>query len=721
MHFRDGEPLDEDQLKALIEGEIQTSVGWLGGKISEDREKAMDYYYGEPFGNELEGRSQFVSTDVQDVIESVMPDFIEIFASGEVVVEFNPVGPEDEEAAKQATEYVNYVWNENDGFEVVHDWIKDALLQKVGIIKIEWDATPQTRIETLTRLNVLQLQQFLNDKTVEILEQGEVEPESEEDFAHAQGYPLFDLKIKKTFSRGRVVVMNVPPDEFFITRQTVSLDDAPFKMHKTQKTYSELVEMGFDRDLIEDLPSHDEEQFSTERQNRFQQEEWLDDDLRKGAMRKIWLYDIYLKVDYDGDGIAELRNVLYAGNKILENEVADDHPFVDITPVRMPHVFFGRSLAELMFDIQYIKSSVIRQILDNMYLVNNGRSAVSRRVSLEDYLTNRPGGVVRVDTDGDVGGHIFPLVTQPIINHALPVVEFIDGVREVRTGQTRYNQGLDADSLNKTATGINLLLNEAQKRKLLMARLFAETGFKKAMRKILRLVINNQDQARVVRLRNKWVEIDPRAWNAEMDLSVRVGLGFGTKESRLGMLERIMAMVERIVTYQGGIQGPLVTLEHIHKLITEYINHSGFKPASLFIDNPEGKELPPPPPNPDVEKAKMDAQLKAQSMQMDDARKKQEIMLEHQRGLLELELKAKETGVEIDLKREKQNAELAMSEFEKFGQEGPQSSQLLEGFQGVAQALMEAAQAMRQAAEINSRPKEVVRENGKVVGVRIVG
>jgi len=715
--------LSDSDLKAIIEGEIQSTVDWLGGKISDDREKALDYYYGEPFGNEIDGRSQFVSTDVQDVIESVMPDFMEMFASGETVVEFMPIGPEDEEEAKQQTAYVNYIWNvDNKGFEVTYDWIKDALLMKVGIIKIYYDKTPEEKIETLSKVNIHALQVLMNDDTIEILEQDEAEKETQEDEMASGGYPLFDVKIKKTFNQGKVVIIGVPSDEFYISRQEADLDDAEFKMHKTQKTVSEMIEMGFDRDLVESLPSHDEESFNEERQNRFQQEEWLDNESSHNSQnRKIWLYDIYMKVDYDEDGVSELRNILYAGSEILSNEEVDDHPFVSLCPIRMPHVFHGRSLAELMFDIQYLKSTVFRQIMDNMYLVNNARSAVSQKVSLEDYLTNRPGGVIRVDTmGGDVAAHIAPLRTDSIIHHALPVVEMLDGIREIRTGQTRYNQGMDADSLNKTATGINMILNEAQKRKLLMARLFAETGFKRAFKKILRLVVNNQDYTRTIRLNNKFVQVDPRSWVSDKNLSIKVGLGFGTKESRLAALQQIINNSALIVQAQGGLNGPLITFDHVYKMHKQFIELGGFKPSEMFVDSPEGKQPPPPQPNPDIEKAKIDAQVKNQEMQMDDQRKRQEIKLEHDRGLIKLDIEARQAGVQIDMAKAKQNAELAMKEFEKFGQDGPQSSQMMEMMAQMMQAMAQNAETMTKLAQVMAAPKEVVRDSsGRVVGMRV--
>lgn len=656
--------MTEVELKSVVEAELRSANGWVGGEISEFRREGLQYYFGEPFGNEIDGRSSFVSTDVQDVVESVMPDLVDMFAGGEKVVEFEPYGVEDKAQAEQATDYVNYIWNrDNPGFEISHDWIKDALLQKNGLIRVDWDETPVTRRETLTRVNFIQAQQILDDPNVEIQEQEEVEPETEEEFQFAQGAPLFNLTVLKTFPRGRVKIQSLPPEEFLISRRATDIDDAMLTCHKTKKTVSDLIEMGFDRKEIDKIPSHDEQDYNEERVSRFNlDDEWPDnDDSPDYAMREIWLYDCYVKVDFDGDNIAELRNVIVAGPgyKVLHNEEVDDHPFIDITPIRMPHKFFGRSLHELVKDIQLIKSTIMRQILDNMYNINNQRAAINDRVNLDDWLTNRPGGVVRVSGSQPVGDSITPVTQNPLGPHAYNILEYMDGVRELRTGITRYNQGLDPESLNKTATGINLLLGQTQKRILLIARLFAETGFKKAYKKILRLVVNNQDVARVIRLRNDFVSVDPRAWNMEMDVTVRVGLGFGTKETRVQMLERIIAIVERIINYQGGMEGPFVFPKNVHEILVQYVNAAGLKPAGLYFSDPANQPQKPEQPDPELEKTKMEDQRKREEMQLEDQRKRQEMALQHQRELQKIQLDAEVKKMELQVRAQAEVAKAA--------------------------------------------------------------
>jgi len=658
-----GEEMPERVLRSIVEEEIRSSVGFVGGDVSEERRRAMDYYLGDPFGNEQEDRSQVVSTDVQDTIESVMPEMMEIFAAGDKVVTFKPVGPEDVDTAQQATDYCNYIWQQdNPGFEITHDWVKDGLLQKNGMIKIYWEENVESKRETLERINSLALQELMNDPEVEIVEHEEYPVEDMAVLPYAPDGILHDLSLIRTRKNGKVTIDPVPPEEFLIARRAVSLDrEAPFTCHKTKKTASDLLRMGYDAETVNSIPSHDDQDYNEERVSRFDDDEWpeLDDSLDP-SMREIWLYECYLKVDFDGDGIAEMRQVTVAGPgyKVLENEPVDDHPFAFLTPIKMPHKFFGRSLADLTMDVQLIKSTIQRQLLDNMYLVNNARTAIGNKVDIDDFLVRRPGGAVRVDTDqADVGGHLVEMQTSPLSHHAFPLLEYFDTIRESRTGVTRLGQGLDPDALNSTARGMNMMLGRTQKRLLLIARTMAELGFRVAFRKILKLVVNRQDRARVIRLRNEWVEIDPRSWNAEMDVTISVGLGYGTKEDQTLMLERLLMKQMEIVQMQGGVQGPLVGLKEAYNTLEKWVNAMGIRDvASHFRDPPEDYQPPEPPPDPKMIEVQQKGQLEGQKLQLES----QKLQLEGQK----LQLEAQSAQAEQAQKDEELRLKWAELEFQ---------------------------------------------------------
>lgn len=744
--------MDTSRLRAMVQSEIETSLGYDGGELATQRRLAMEYYNGELFGNETEGRSSFVSTDVQDTIETMMPDLMEIFAGGEEIVRFLPTGPEDEEQAAAATDYVNHIWNQdNPGFTNSYDWIKGGLLQKNGILKIWWDKTERTSKETLSGINELALQEFMDDPEIEILEA----TESESEFG-----PLYDLTIKRTKKGGRAKVLAVAPEEFLISKKALDESDANFTCHRYIKTRSELREEGYSQELVDSLVGHDSQQFNEERVARFVEEEMPDtDDSVDPAMQEIWVYETYMKVDFDGDGIAEMRMVKTAGagHKILpdpdtgEDAVeVDDNPFACITPIRMPHKWAGRSIADLVMDIQQIKSTIIRELLNNMYNMNNARSAINERVNIDDYLTQRTGGVIRVEGTQPVGDAIQQIVTHPLGNYVFPMAEYFDGVRETRTGITRHNQGLDPDSLNKTASGMNQLLGRSQKKLLAIARLFAETGYTKAFKKILKLVVTHQDRPRMIRLRNTWVEMDPRPWNSDMDMTVSVGLGHGTSEDRARASAMLVGMVKDVIGMQGGPTGPFVGPDQAYNALREWTKTNGWKRVDQFFMDPQGKPMPPKQPDPkmvemqmkgQIEQAKAETdklklQLQAMQAQQNHAEDTAKIKLDKQKLDLEAAVKAKELAIkkkESEFNMAAKKAELAQQSIkidyetrdqrmeetvDDMGQNFGQMSQALEG---VLAQLLDVAEKVQDSVHNMNKPKKIVRDkNGRAVGVETV-
>jgi len=648
----------DSELKSILAAEIADSLAHLGGELSEQRRKALRYYLGEPFGNEQEGRSKVVSTDVADVVEWILPALLKIFTAGDEVVRFEPTGPEDEEVAKQATEYVNWIFSrDNAGFLNLYVLFKDALLQKNGIAKVWWEEGETATRESYLRKSFEEMQLILADPEVEPLAHSEYQDSGV--IMGPNGLPIetavtyHDLVVKRRRRSGAVRIMTVPPEEFLISRRARSIEEAPFVAHRLRKTVSELIEMGYDRDLVDRLPGSEDDDPTGERRERFALEDDHDHSAADGpnrAMREIWLTECYIKCDWDGDGIAERRKVTVAGSgpEILDNESWDGPlPFVSLTPIPMPHRFFGLSIADLVMDLQLIKSSILRQILDNLYLSNNGRHIISDQVNLDDMLTARPGGIVRLKNGALPGqGHILPLDTPLVAAQAFPMLEYIDGVRENRTGVTRYMQGLDADTLNKTASGINQIMTAAQQRVELIARVFAETGVKDLFRKILELANRNQSAPRIIRLRNRWVPMDPREWNTQMDVSISVGLGTGNKDQMLMHLRNLLEIQVQAIRMQGGVDGPLVRLENVYNTLAKLVENAGLKSADPYFTDPTQRPpAPPPPPAP----AQPDPALAAlqQQAQLEAAR----LAFDRQRATANLALDRAKLAADIALKR----------------------------------------------------------------------
>jgi hypothetical protein len=400
---------------------------------------------------------------------------------------------------------------------------------------------------------------------------------------------LHDVICRRRLRIGRVRVAPVPPDEFLIDHRAVSLDEAPFVAHRLKRTISELLARGYPKKKVLALGDGDIGDLELERLERFADE----DDMPARSvtpldpsMREVWVTECYLRVDADGDGIAELRKVTVAGEgslTILDDEEVDDHPFAALTPIPMPHKFFGLSIADQTADLQLVKSTLWRGALDSLYLANAPQiGAVEGQVNLDDLLNRRPGGIVRIKSPAA----LVPIATQPVSRDAFTMIEYVDTVREQRTGVTRYNQGLDANTLNKTATGINVISNAAQQRLELIARIFAETGVKRAFRRILELVCKHQERARIIRLRGSWVPMDPRNWSTEMDLTVTVGLGTGNRDQQVQQLLQLINLDERIVQLQGGVDGPLVTARNVYNKLAKLIEATGLKSVESYYTDP---------------------------------------------------------------------------------------------------------------------------------------
>ena len=553
-----------------------------GGEISDQREEAIKYYYALPFGNEVDGRSQYVDSTVQDTIEWIKPSLMRVFASGDEMVKFTPHGPEDVAAAEQATDYVNYVFTkDNPGWEILYSWFHDALLQKNGIVKVWWDEYPETQREEYRGLTDMEFEVLSTNKDIEVIEHEE----------YYEEVTYHNIVIHRKDYNGKIKIENVPPDEFLISREAKGIQNARFVCHRVRKTLSELRVMYPDEDFgPEDLGGgYSEESYNAERLARYEFDN--SSDIADGwggneeeALREYWLHESFIRTDYDEDGIAELRKVCSVGNYIFSNDEIDKVPLVSITPLKIPHKFFGMSVADLVMDLQLIKSTLMRNLMDNAYNQNFGRYAVLEgQANLDDLLTQRPGGVVRVKSPNAV----MPLATPPLQPESFQMLGYLDDVRESRTGVNKNTQGLNADALTShtTATAVNAVMSNAQSRVELIARQFAETGVKELMYSIYELLLKNQDKERVVILRNQWVPVRPDMWNDKMDCTVSVALGNGSKEQQMAHLSQMLQFAAQAM--QGGL--PIVTPQNMYNLGAALVKAMGYQNVDDYL-------TPPPPP-----------------------------------------------------------------------------------------------------------------------------
>jgi hypothetical protein len=252
---------------------------------------------------------------------------------------------------------------------------------------------------------------------------------------------LHDVKLKVTEKETEIHIENVAPENMMISVEVngPNLQDAKFVQHREVMQLADIAET-FDKPLeyIKSIMSDLRDTFEEESNARDIYDEEYD---RAIESQEALVKDTYIKLD------GERYRVVVLGNTVLYKEKCEYVPFACITPMIMPHRHIGRSYADLTMDIQLIKSTLIRGQLDNMYLANNGRYAISDRVNLDDMLTSRPGGIVRVD--GDPGTGIMPLSHPPLPASSFGMVEYMDSMKEKRTGITAYNQGLDSNSLKQ--------------------------------------------------------------------------------------------------------------------------------------------------------------------------------------------------------------------------------------------------------------------------------
>lgn len=630
--------LNADEFDGLVDNEVQQAVFWQDSNIRPERERNYQYYLGLPMGNEVPGRSQVVSWDVFETVESVLPDLLEIFLARDNIAEFAPNGPEDEEFSAQATDYINYlVTKRNPGFLIFNTWFKDALLAKLGIVRAYWSDKKTVKKERYSGLDEMALVSLLDREGVEVIEHDRYpDPEDEKQRADAasalnamspeQGAQvqamlaeppkmLYDVTIRVTRQKGQVCIENVRPETFIVSKRATKLADATVQGELRPFTRSELIEMGVSKAkamAVQDYSvSYLEIGDSLKERAERETESWKFDD-EPGVDKtteEVILFCGYVLADMDGSGTAEWRYVL-RGSETLLNEEVDYPDFCVLTPIPIPHSVFGMALADPVAPVQDMSTALQRQYFDSLYLANNPRTYVNtaQKVNLDDLLNNRIGGIVR--GEGPAQTALGPLQTTMVARDALDGIEFLDTRKEQRTGVTRYNQGLDAESLNKTATGVSKIMGKGDKRMLMIARIFAETGVKDLFRLVLKLVCQHQNKPEVIRLRNEWVPFDPRAWSDEMDCSIDVA---EDPSVLVPMWDGIIAMQTQAL--QAG--APIADWNTMYRAIMQRMKAMKVKGSERFWNDPQNappKEPPPPSPEEIIAKAEVEkAQIKAQT------------------------------------------------------------------------------------------------------------
>lgn len=517
--------LTEDEVRGIVEARISHALGSVDSELTSARERALDFYYGRPLGNEIDGRAQVVTKDLMDVIEWRMPSLMRIFATMNAV-QFDPVGPEDTDEAKQETGYVRHViWKKNPGFMNTYNWLKDGLMQKVGYVKYWWEEEEKLEYDEYTGLSEDQLTMTL----MQLEAEGSVEVMGTEE---KDG--LYSVKLRTKKKYGCAKIECVPPEEVIVSASCRgAIKSADFVGHlRTNIKRSDLIEMGYDRARVEALTDYGiKPQYrgsiarDTVNETR--------GDLQGGgdwSSEEITLLECYTYIDEDDDGIAELRRLLLSGDDTLEDVEAPEIQWESWTPFPVPHRHVGLSEYDRMEDLQRINTALTRGTLDNVYFTMNPRMVFDKNtIDIGMLQINRPGG--HVANDGPPGMAIMPVPVQPMAGQILPVIDHFEQVQEKRTGVGRGSQGLDADVLSQSTKGAYIAAQASSNQMTeAVARIFAETGMSSLFSSIHRLLMRHQDYSSRFKLGANWVEVNPTEWQERANLTVSVGLGNSSKD-----------------------------------------------------------------------------------------------------------------------------------------------------------------------------------------------
>lgn len=636
--------MDNEDLIRAIET-LETAAD--DGELSEARVQSLDAYRGENTYPAPEGRSQVVDRTLYDVVESIKGPILKLFLAGDEVAKFTPTGPEDIEASEQESAYINRTLNEkNDAFTIFAGWLHDALIQKNGYVIAHWEDEDRTAEERYVGLT---------DDEFQLLMQSGAEMVEHAESMDMIGQRMHNVVIRRVQTYGCVKIHNVPPESVLVdTHHTkVSLKDANFIARRERKTISELREMGLevDDEINDGGSSREDWEYDIRRDESYQ---WDREDTEPDpSMRRVKVREIWMRVDYDGDGLAELRHLIVVGSEILLNESADHVPLVAFSSSPLPHTHYGESVYDQTSEVQDVKTALLRGLLDSLYLANSPRYGVNAdRVNLDDMLVSRPGGLVRVD--GEPAGAIMPLTLAYNPGPALSALEYMDTVRETRTGITRVGTGLDPNALNKTASGIAMLQGAQSQRIELIARHFAES-VKELCLLVHALTLKHSRQQELMMLRNRWVPVDPGSWKTRRDMTISVGLGTGNRQEQSAFLMQMLQLA-----LGPGAQMGLTDPGRIYNMLAKLSNNAGFKAAEEFwvdLSNAPPKPQQPPPPDPKLVEVQQRGQIEQQKLQMSAQQGQQqaqaEMALGQQRAQQQMELERQKAEQDAMLARYK--------------------------------------------------------------------
>lgn len=721
---------DIEKLINAIDAASESAYGSeTDSELSAQRELAINLYLGRNVDPAPEGRSSVVDRTVYETVQWILPSLCRIFANGDDVVEFIPVGPDDEQKAKQESEYLNYlVTQRNPWFQTCYEWFTDALLTKNAYCWAYMDKRRQVEVEVYENQTPEGVSLLMQEPGAEIVgaEQSETDPN------------LVTVQVRRSNEKPTLALMVLPPERVKVSQNTsgFSVRTAEYFEYWDYKPISDLRSEGYevDDDIADDVDTDTLE--DTARDLYLEQYRSPDQSPNSPEMRRVRVRYVWIRHDYDEDGIAELQYVLRVGKRVLYREEVNRIPVAAIVPNPLPHRHPGLSVADMVADIQRIKTAILRNALDNLYMSNNPAIAVDKNVvNLDDLLTIRPGQRIRVDGPPQVS--FMPVVQPFVFPQAMEALGFMEQMTEGRTGVNRYFQGTDQNALNKTATGIQQLSTMAAQRVELIARIFS-SGIEELFSIAHELILKGGHQREVVKLRGGWVEIDPAQWRSRHDMRISVGFAAGNKDAALGRLMQIAMLQEKAMA--GGL--PIVTPQNVYQTALEITKAADFAAPERFWTDPT--QIPPrPPPQPDVtvvtaeqiraqstlQKAQIDNETRLKIAEMDQQTEIVKInaapVIEDQKARTQIAMKERDAQVAVALedRRAANNPKLVDTKAKATESTALRDAvaTFMQSQQSQTQTILEALRTLADSVKVMSAPREAVRgPDGRVVGTRPV-
>lgn len=699
--------LGGEELCTIVHALVRDAEAYRDDR-AEDRLKAMAFYDGDPKDMQKyvpveEGRSRVVSRDVRAAVKKILPSIYRTILGNDQIVEYQPVGEGDEETAEQATDYINFVaLPECDGRTAIQDAIHDAVLLRNGIIKWWFEEITDVKVSLHTGLDETALALLVNDENVEVLEHTEraetVEVQSPEGETVPIEMPVHDVRIRCRHKMAQPALAAVPLENWLIHPDAIKLEDSPILGEYCKLRRTDLVRMGYDRDVVWSLPSARGEDDVEEDARRRDSEEGSDSPQR--ALDEIDYYDLLVRIDQDGDGIAELRRMIFAGGikpqYLLENVEWDEIHYADIVAERRPHQWEGTSVADDAIEVQTVKTVLLRQTLDNLYWQNNLQPTVQLDAieNPDDVINPQFGKPIRIKAGRDVREAIQYNIVPFVADKSFAMLEYLDQELTDRTGISDASSGMAPDALQNMTAKASAMIEQAGIGQVeMMVRCIAES-LKPVFRGLLKLVIQHQDKPRTVRLRDEWVTFDPRTWNADMDAVVNVGLGAGTRERDMMAMMQVIALQERILASMGPAVGmQFVTPTNLYNAISKLTEAAGLKTVGLYFSEPDEQAIQQAMVNqPDPEEIKAQA-----AMQLEQVRGQTKMQVEAFKTQAKREEFAAKMQAEASKEREQLAADLQTSQAELQVQAEAKRQEL------VAQTLLNeqdnAAELQRQALD----------------------